>query len=149
MCVPTAKPQARRSCDKRGIFLWESVKHFSMFHAFLQELWSRGCFCVSVSDKANERKNKQREGDKGIHQGTCLQPLRFKAGIRFSTSLSQSYPSPQGDSKAQEWARGSLHLEEKVGMMNYSWVIYLCSGIFSLFILKEGGENLYHTCIFI
>lgn len=65
-----------------------NVKHFSIFHSFLQELWSGGWLCASSSDKANERKSKQRGGE-GIQQGVCLQPERAASTglgdeIRFS-----------------------------------------------------------------
>lgn len=89
MCVHTVKPEATCIYDKRDMFLWVNAKHFSMFYSFLRELWSRGWFCVSIPDKANERKNKQREGDEGIHQGVCWQPEKaastgLRAEIKFN-----------------------------------------------------------------
>jgi len=108
-------------------------------------------------DKANERKNKQREGDEGIHQGVCLQPERaastgLRAEIRFSMrevclSIVSKPPRRHKGTGICTWVStsGREHGADEL-FMDY----LLALRNFSFFILQEHkkrGKNLYHTCL--
>lgn len=161
MCVHTVKPEATHIWEKGDVFLGVNVEHFSVFHSFLQELRSRVWSCVSNSDKANERKSKERGGGERIHQGVCLQPERADSTglgdeIRFSireTCLS-IVSKPLRRLKGTGICTWVSTSGREHGVMNYSWFIYLVLRNFSLFIVQEQwkkkrDKNLYHTCLLI
>lgn len=129
---------------EKGDCFWGECEHFSMFYSSLQEQRSRVRLCVSNWDRANERKSKQRGGGEGIHQGVCLQPERaastgLRDEIRFSireTCLS-IVSEPLRRLKGTGICTWVSTSGKEHRVMNYSWIVYLCSGIFSLFIVQE------------
>lgn len=131
MCIHTVKPEATHIWEKGDVFLGVNVKHFSMFYSFLWELRSRVWLCGSNSDKASERRSKQRGGGEGIHQPERAASTGLRDEIRFSIretclSIVSKPPRRLKGTGICTWVSTSGR-EHRV--MNYSWLIYLCSGI--------------------
>lgn len=134
-CASTQLHLRQHTPGRRQTCFWGECKAFLHISFLLQELWSGGWLCASSSDKANERKSKQRGGE-GIQQGVCLQPERAASTglgdeIRFSireTCLS-IVPKPPRRLKGAGICTWVSTSGGEHGVMNYSQIISLCSGI--------------------
>lgn len=105
-------------------------------------------------DKATERKNKERGGDEGIHQGVCSQPEKaaktgLRAEIRFSireVCLSVVSKPPRRLKGTEICTRVSTPGREH-GADELFMGCLLVLWNFSLFILQEHKKKGGKTCI--